>query len=256
MNALREDIDSDLHQLRVPGRMRKADGLKAESGQHFNATTLPLYFTGDVAAAMVLVHLNPKQADDHSERYVGDIPTADEYIQRNAHFGREVYGPESPRTYRSRFDRRQVQFLREFGVINFLPETDNEAIYTNLERAIDNKLQMEVVPYGSDNFNVSAKLARPLAPHFARLLDVIVSAQREYVIFCGSVFLPLLRSHISSEHQFRLAKNDGTPTKGTARFMNVGIDHNGTRVRAGIAATYAQQGIPMPAYARECAARY
>jgi hypothetical protein len=51
-------------------------------------------------------------------------------------------------------------------------------------------------------------------------------------------------------------KRDGSQTTGRYRFANVEIPRAGGTIRAGIASSFAIPGIPMDAYAAECAARY
>jgi hypothetical protein len=105
-----------------------------------------MFFTGNWQARAVLVHLNPKQRDNYADGYEGELGlrTAADYVDHHAHFGARVYGPAWPRSHRSGFDHKQIRVLRPFDVIEFLPETDREAVFTNLERVADHKLQLEV----------------------------------------------------------------------------------------------------------------
>jgi hypothetical protein len=167
--VLRAAIAQDLEDLRTHGRMRAADELSLRTGQHFNATTLPLYFTGDLNAQLVLVHLNPKQGNDHAARCTGHVPALDEYMAQHASFGRRMYGQASGRTHQSPFDHKQIRFLRPFGLIDLLAEDAPDARFTNLERVVDHKLQMEVIPYGSDTFSTAGMTPEVLAPHLNRL---------------------------------------------------------------------------------------
>jgi hypothetical protein len=249
-------IEQDLADLRERGRMTAAEALSRQVGRHFNAATMPLYFTGDLAALVVLVHLNPKQADAPDGRWHGPVPSVEKYLDDHRHFGRHAYGAESRRTHRSPFDHKQIRFLRPFGVINFVPDDCPGARYVNLERIIDDKAQLEVVPYGSDTFKLDGSAVEALEPHFRRLLDVICAVERRYVLFCGTVFDTLLAPHIVRRHQFRLTKNDGTISASRYRFANVELPYQGRTLRAGLASSFAIQGIPMAAYGAECAARY
>ena len=52
---------------------------------------------------------------------------------------------------------------------------------------IDRKLQMEVIPYGSNGFSTAWMTPAVLAPHFGRLLDTIAAADRAVILFCGVV---------------------------------------------------------------------
>jgi hypothetical protein len=185
LTALLQSIETDLADLREHGRMRAAADLSFAAGQSFNTATLPQYFTGDFTAPVVLVHLYPKQADAADSVWTGPVPTLEQYLDAYQYFGRYKYGPDSPRTHRSRFDHKQIRFLRAFNVIDFVPVGDPDARYTNLQRCIDHKLQLELVPYGSDNFRLYGRAADALAGHFARLLDVIAEHERSHVLFCG-----------------------------------------------------------------------
>lgn len=254
--VLEAAIAQDLEDLRTHGRMRAADELSLRTGQHFNATTLPLYFTGDLNAQLVLVHLNPKQGNDHAARCTGHVPALDEYMAHHASFGRRMYGQASGRTHRSPFDHKQVRFLRPFGLIDLLAEDAPDARFTNLERVIDHKLQMEVIPYGSDTFSTAGMTPQVLAPHLNRLLDTIAATDRAVILFCGVVLGQLLQPYVTKEHRFRLPKVDGQPTVNEARFANLMIEHAGRTLRAGLAYSYAQQGPPLDAYGVACATRY
>ena len=80
--------------------------------------------------------------------------------------------------------------------------------------------------------------------------------ERSIVMFCGVVLGELLQPFVRQEHRFRLPKADGAQTRNEARFANLEIEHEGRIVRAGLAYSYAQQGLPLGAYGAECAARY
>jgi hypothetical protein len=95
-----------------------------------------------------------------------------------------------------------------------------------------------------------------LAPHYDRVLTTIATVPRRYVLFCGAVFKPLLREHVTRWHEFHLPKNDGTLTRQRASFANLLLPHQGGYLRAGLAQSWAQQGIPMAAYAEEIRSRY
>ncbi|MEH0825759.1 MULTISPECIES: hypothetical protein [unclassified Micromonospora] len=257
--VLRRDVKTDLADLAERGRVRRADQLSAATGQRFHATAVPQYFTGDLDARLVLVHLNPKQDLAHvaPSAYSGPVPCAEEYLDQCIHFGRDKYGPNSGRTHKSPFDYRQIRYLRPFNVIDFVGDDVSDARWINLERVVDRKLQLELIPYQSVQFSTHGMTPAVLNEHFDRLLDTITAVPRAYVIFCGSVFSGVLQpGWVRREHRFRLAKNDGRLTATMYRFANLVITHGGQEVIAGWAPSYPQQGIPMDAYGSECAARY
>jgi hypothetical protein len=249
---------ADLQELRATGTISRARRLAAATGQHFNADQLPLLFTGDLDASVVLVHLNPKQPNAPAQPSRGQtpVPTLEDYFDSSRHFGARMYGPSSPRTHRSPFDHKQIRFLQPLGVIDFVQEHSDADRFTNLERVVDHKLQLELVPYGSASFSTRGFTPAVLAPHFGRVLATTAVVPRRYVLFCGAVFKPLLREHVTRWHEFHLRKKDGTLARQRASFANLLVPHEGSDLRAGLAPSWARQGIHMAAYAEEVRSRY
>jgi hypothetical protein len=121
---------------------------------------------------------------------------------------------------------------------------------------VDCKLQLELIPYGSDTFSVVGFDRAVLRPHFERILRVIAAQRRDYVICCGVVFAKLLRDSVVREHSFHLTKNDGSQEVQTCRFANLRLVVGDGAIRAGLAHSWARRGIPMGSYAAEIRARY
>jgi hypothetical protein len=252
------EIRADLQEFLATGTVSRARQLTAAIGQHFSADRLPQFFTGDLDAPVVLVHLNPKQAKVPMPPpgWQATVRTLEDYFNWYRHFGARMYGPSSPRTHRSPFDHKQIRFLRPLDVIDFVQERSGDDRLTNLERVIDHKLQLELVPYGSASFSTHGFTPTVLGPHFDRILSTIAAVPRRYVLFCGAVFRPLLSEHVTGWHEFYLRKKDGTPTLQRASFASLLLPHNGGWIRAGLAQSWARQGIPMAAYAQEVRSRY
>ena len=257
---LLDDIQKEVEEFLATGRMTRAFELTRQTGQHLNHNEWPLYFTGDLDASFVLIHLNPKHADNKADRATNPserFSSWEEYFVFNRHFGARTYGPDGLRQPPiSRFDQKQIRFLRPFGVIDFVEQRTQEDRWTNLERVVDHKLQMELVPYGSANFSTRAFPASVLDKDFDRLLSVLSAAPRDYIVFCGQVFEPLLSQFVIDEHYFNLTKRDGTTERNRSRFSNVRIPYNGDTILAGLAHSWPRQGIPMESYAEECRKRY
>lgn len=256
-----DDIRSDLDELLTTGVMSRARELSATTRQHFNHNGYPHFFFGDLDASFVLVHLNPKQANNPAQRFEGHFPIGsfEEYFDAHRHFGVRTYGPSSPREHKSPFDHKQIRFLRPFDVVDFVEERKQpDDRFTNLERVIDRKLQLELIPYGSDSFSVVGftKDKDILRPHYERIMDVIAARPRAYVIFCGAVFETMLDEYIVEEHEFRLSKNDGSPAQQVSRFANLCLRYGDRTIHAGLAHSWARQGIPMSSYAHEIRVRY
>ena len=252
------EMRAGLEEFLATGTISGALRLTTATGQHFNADRLPQFFTGDLDAPVVLVHLNPKQANAPAELtgWQTTARTLEDYFDWCRHFGARMYGPSSPRTHRSPFDHKQIRFLQPLGAIDFAQEHSRADRFTNLERAVDHKLQLELVPHGSASFSARGFAPEVLAPHFGRILATIAVVPRRYVLFCGAVFRPQLREHVTRWHEFHLRKNDGTLTRQRAAFANLLLPYEGGYLRAGLAQSWARQGIPMAAYAEEVRARY
>jgi hypothetical protein len=263
MQRLYREIERDLAELHQTGSIAAARTLAAATGQHFNSTQLPCYFFGELQADLVMIHLNPKQPNlPHDVRQrptLWGLPwpqTLPEYLDAFGQFGDRMYGASAPRTHRSPFDHKQVRFLRSFGDVELVADFHPDARYENLRRAIDHKLQLELVPYGSSTFAVTGFSAQVLHPHWARIMEVVVAHPRRHVLFCGQVFEKLLRPYLVEVQRFHLAKGDGQPTAQLARFALLRIPWEGHVITAGLAYSFARQGIPMGAYAAECRRRY
>lgn len=247
-------IKIDLEDLERRRYLPSARRLRDLTGDHFNDTAYPMYFVGDLDAPFVLVHLNAQQGDLQAERYEGEFVPFEDYFRIHRYFGWHHYGPEAPRTHRSPFDQKQIEFLRPFEVIDFTGDP-----FTDLERVIDHKLQMEFIPYGSRTFRPKGFDDAATAPHIDRLFEVLFASPRTVVVFCGTVFEAPLKQFAIDDHRFRLTKSDGTETKGTYRFANLRIPHEGGTLSAGLAHTFPIQGLTgklMYSYGRECASRY
>ena len=252
--TLLDEMSRDIGALLETGSMPAARDLASATGEHFNHNEPPLFFTGDLDASFVLVHLNPKERDSISDEPATSLPfkSFEEYFDVCRHFGARMYGPAASPTHRSQFDHKQIQFLEPFGVIDFVEEDR----FTNLERALDCKLQLELIPYGSDSFSARGLTRDLLKPHYDRLMSVITARPRDYVIFCGAVFERLMGPNVAREHRFRLEKADGSKTKAEYRFANLRLPYRDREIKAGLALSWAQQGIPMSRYAEAVRDRY
>jgi nitrite reductase/ring-hydroxylating ferredoxin subunit len=136
--------------------------------------------------------------------------------------------------------------------VDLLPLNSNDK-YLNLENVIDHKLQLELVPFGSPDFNYHKIGVKNLNPFTDKLLSIIKEAPRKYVIFCGRVFEHLLNDYIQDKttHSFRLTKKDGTHTKSDFQAINIQIGKGDRKITACIAPQFAKQGYPVIEYGRK-----
>jgi hypothetical protein len=247
-------VQEDVEEFIKTGKMAKAIRLTELTEQHFNHNEDPLYFTGDLAAKLVLVHLNPKQADNKAATGRSNHPNFASYWQHCRNFGKRAYGVDSPRTHRSPFDKKQIEFLRPFGLIDFKEGVNDEEVFWNLERVVDHKLQLELIPYGSNKFSGRGFKPKILQSHRDRIFALISAYPREYVIFCGRIFDGLLDGE-SEPKAFRLQKKDGSQTGSNYAFSVKVLTHRNCTVKVGIAHSFARQGLTgelMRQYGQEC----
>lgn len=232
------------------GKCSEALDLNKAVVQDYFDDANPQFFTGNFNSKIVLIHLNPKRDQfDNKKNYQWGakcfFDNFDEYIDYYKRFGYNKYEKElkESKVHKSPFDHKQIRFLSPFGIIPFI---DNDK-YSNLKKVIDEKLQLEVIPYGSPNFNFKKIPFEYFAPFIERVVDLIASSERMYVIFCGRVFYEILDPFIQNgkEHQFKLVKKDGKETKDFYQIKNV-LLKNG--VIATIAPQFARQGCPVDKY--------
>lgn len=257
--SFKKEIRTDVEEFLAIGKMQRAIELSAQTGQHFNHSRYPMYFVGKLDSRLVLVHLNPKQPNDTSPSYTGShqYRDFDDYFDYHKHFGRNKFGSGLASKPYAVFDSKQIRFLKPFGVIDFIEEHTREDKFTNLERVIDDKLQLELIPYGSSSFSAKGFTHAILAPHWNRILDVIAACPRDYVVFCGRIFEMLLPPESTIQpHKFNVIKKNGQPVKNQVGFSNVRFDHSGVTISAGLARSFALQGIPMAAYGHKCKELY
>jgi hypothetical protein len=248
---LLEEIRVDLDELGAIGTIRRATDLSRNTGQCFSAAEYPQYFVGDLDASFVLVHLNPKGIINPPARFSGHVQSLTEYVAAFSKFGNRMYGASSGRLHRSPFDHKQIRFLRPFDVIDFVEERGSGDRYINLERVIDRKLQLELIPYASPTFSSTGLSEQVLRPHYERMMSVIAARDRKYVMFCGSVFEPILRKYIIASFEFVLPKVDGGSSRSKSRFSTLRLPYGGKVFEAGLAPSWARQGINMRAYGQK-----
>ena len=244
-------VRKNFDEWETQGFCQEAVNLNKNIGEDYFDTAQPHFFTGDIHSKLVLVHLNPKRNKNIWGKKC-EIDFAD-YWENSVHFGKKVYGKNSPRTHKSPFDHKQVRFLKPFGILPFKND-----VYHNLEVVIDQKLQLELVPFGSPNFNYHKIGAKNLQPFIERLLNLINESKREYIIFCGRIFQEILKDYIVKEktHSFYLTKNDGNPTQAKFEVINIKLKYNDLEVTACIAPQYAKQGYPVCEYGKAVCGLY
>lgn len=248
-------IKKDFEEWLANGLCTNAQKINKELGQEYFDTSNPHYFTGDVEAAVVLVHLNPKRNKPDFYKK-SQFESFSEYWDFYENFGQNHYGEKSERSHKSPFDHKQIRFLRPFNVFDF-SECDS---YLNLQKVIDEKLQLELIPYGSPSFDFKKIDNDLLKLSIENTLRLIASLPRKYVIFCGKVFQsssildPYKKS--SEKFEFKLRKKDGSETKNKYEFIFITLEIDNQTIHAGIAPQFAVQGAPISSYGEKIANLY
>ena len=252
LDGMRAEVDELLSTRRLTGALE----LSARTSVHFNHNTFPLFFTGDLRSRLVLVHQNPHQATNESAEYEGPFEYADfdAYLERHRRSG--YYRWELGDDYPSPSDYKESRFLRHWGVVDLVDGGSREAERTNVARSVDQRLQLELIPYGSARFPVDIPI-EVLAPHYERTLRAVTAYPRDYVILCGAALDPLLELYVveRDDHRFRLPTSTGV-SRVEYRFSNLLLEFHGGVVAVGLAPNYASPGVPMDAYGQACHERY
>jgi len=249
-----EKVRLDFEQWKQDGVCARAQSLNEAMGSNYFDVANPHHFAGDLDSAIVLIHLNPKRNPNQYGARCEHV-TFDDYWQAYEKFGERHYGPKSSGKHKSPFDHKQVRFLKPLGVIPFVEDDERG----NLRRVIDEKLQLELIPYGSPDFNFHGKLIENLKPFVEDIIRLICAVERKHIIFCGRVFTKLLApfSRPMKTHNFRLEKNDGTWTKHEFEIVNIMLQSGGEDSgRACILPQFAKQGYPVGRYGQKLAELY
>ena len=250
MNQYIKFLQKNYNDWNLMGYCEESKKINNKIGDKYFCESNPHFFTGNLSADLVLVHLNPKRNKNKvSGLYDVERPkfnSFEEYFDYFSYFGRYNYGENSERTHKSRFDKKQIRFLKP---LNILPFSGND-IYKDLEIVMDNKLQIELIPFGSENFNYNKVGIKNIEPFINNILSLIAAKERKQVIFCGRVFDDILKEYVSKKkvHEFKLQKTDGTFTNGDYHFIEVEIKYNNKVIKAVIAPQYAMQGMPIEQY--------
>jgi len=220
--------------------------------KYFDETN-PSFFYGDIQSSIVLIHLNPRRSKADMNGIKCNYKNFDEFWDSYVYFGKNKYSNSNIKSY-AKFDLKQIRFLKPFNIIPF---KENEQNY-NLEIVIDKKLQLDLIPFGSPNFDYSKVGLENIQPFFDRLFELILSANRKYILFCGAVFkeieIPFVKR--KRHHKFKLLKKDGNFTEKEYELINIEIDFKGNIIQFSIAPHYAVQGLPIEKYGEKIAELY
>ena len=232
----------------------------AESESHnFSTRGVPHYYYGKREKNTIVVNLNPGKAAKISDKEFENAP--EEYKRQPINLFIENYHKEQ-RTYALKtenadsFDVKQAAFLTPWEDNGIdLPQNpdwdDKETRTVAAKRVIDNKLQLELVPYASAKFDFSSRCVELLFPYVDTILDEIFAQERKYIIFASSKFEHIFK-HYNKVHPntfdfSRPIKQSDSPLKEGGSLYGqckvIFINHNGKTRPALIAHTFPSQAL-------------
>jgi hypothetical protein len=231
------------------GECQAAIELNESIGEIYFDTGNPHFYTGDLRAKLVMVQLNPKR--ERREFYKKASNSFEYYLDYYSNYGKYVYGIGSKRNFKSKFDQKLIRFLKPLELIDL----NSNDIFENLENVVDQKLQIELIPFGSPNFDHTKISKSNLDEYIEKILRLITSLDRDCVIFGGRVFSQILSPFIINTdlHRFKLNKVNGELTKNEYEIEKISLSFEGKSLSAFIAPHFTVQGMPVQAYGRKLA---
>jgi hypothetical protein len=252
-SSFKNVVKTDYEEFLNVGYCKDAVELNKQIGEDYFDIYNPHYFTGDLASELVMIQLNPKR--DKSDIVNTPIyKTFEKYWEHFTKFGEKNYNINT--IYSSKFDEKQLRFLRKLDVLPFVDEKNKTDKKNNLALSIDKKLQIELIPFGSSDFDFRKITDLTIIrKYFERTISLLSEIEREYVLFCGAVFrdTDILKEFmkVKKEHKFRLMKKDGSLTKTEFELINILINYDNKSVKAAILPQFALQGAPVDKYAEK-----
>lgn len=231
------------------GSCHAAIRLNKSIGEEYFDTANPHFFSGNLKAKLIMVQLNPKR--EKKDFFKKASNPFEYYLDFYSNYGKYVYGIGSKRNFKSKFDQKLIRFLKPMDLIDLY----SNDIFENLENVVDQKLQIELIPFGSPNFDYTKIPKAELDEYIEQILCLITSVERSCIIFGGRVFSRILSPFIISKelHRFKLQKVNGEYSKNKYEIEKLSLSFEGKSFNAFIATHFAIQGMPVQAYGRKLA---
>lgn len=263
--TLDQRIKKDLTELYNQGVIQDAlalNGLiQAKAGQTSFATkALPGYYTGDRKAKTVMVMLNPgidvNTANNNLRCDICKRSMKNAADIKNYHKSCRDYG-HIDRNRLDNFDLKQAFFLHNWkntGIIlpaNLCadPKSDRQTLLNAKEAVLNQKLQLELIPYASSSFSSFNKNILPqIVPFVETLFDEIFSQDKNYIIFCSKKFKVVFKEYnIHHQGAISIGATVTQPIPGSkinGSCTEVLIRHKNKTANALIADTFPHQALP------------
>lgn len=271
--TLDQRIEKDLAERRNGNSITAAKQLaplaKDGDGFQFSTKGLPTYFTGKRDAETVFVQLNPgMNADLADKRWNFDTKhfnhSSLESFAKDYMDSRINYGKNDRLRYDS-FDVKQAAFLsgwQDCGIsfpenINWNDLAQKDLYWLEAkESVLMDKLQLELIPYASQKFEINKEQLHLLFPYVDILLDEIIRKDRKYVIFGGNFDDLFIKYNEKCPDTFDLSrdrksidltglkkKNNTDDWTAKLYYRVININHNNKTQKALIAYTFPKQNL-------------
>ena len=282
MNRLETRMLNDFQQRLEGKEISSAVDVSKAIKDRISYIGLPSYFFGNREANTVVINLNPGEAasicDDawgkRTEGFGSSIESfVDSYLERQRTYGDKHGITKSGKA--DSFDVKQAAFLApwEGSGIGLQPNPNWDSEQCRMEaktKVINNKLQLELVPYASAKFDINRNEISRFCPYIETLLNEIFSRERTYVIFASAKFEYLFKHYNkkTGTETFTFGKlynpkqslkqlHDGTEGKLRIKCRVIWIQYQGKKQQALIAHTFPSQGLGkaydlMQTYGRLC----
>jgi hypothetical protein len=295
-SIIQKPLRRDYSDLLTHGKMLEAEKLSRELSTllgvpfYFSHFGDPHYPVQNVESKTVFVHLNPgsglgkfgSESDFFAQRWnrnyffernglgeqadIEDVLNAYEQGWKNYAFQRFVVKGET-----DNFDYKQACFLLHWtdsGIDLKLGDFSDRVVQQfNTINVLNQKLQLELFPYGSNTIDTALLLKafelEPdlLSPYIENMLTLITLHPRKYVLFGSRVFQQLFRAYhirvkaiiLQESHEIKIQHI----TKNSLSFSCMRLHWKNQTIDAGIAHSFARRDLPnayqkMAAYGQAC----
>lgn len=236
---------------------------QASAAHHFSTKGLPSYYFGNREARTVMVNLNPGEdagiCDSNWSEATGKFDHSSvagfvrNYHERQANYGTN-YGLKANGDA-DEFDVKQAAFLTPWenngiGLSSSPNWEDRDFCIDAKRKVINNKLQLELIPYASAKFDINTKHFGLLVPFINTLINEIFAKDRAYVVFASAIFEKIFKQYnkafpntfvLSETSIMEAPLKDGGQLKGKCRIVT--INHKGKTQKALIAHTFPSQAL-------------
>ena len=207
MTKLNDRIREDLTFLFQGKEIKRAVELSQSMEMAFSTRGEPAHYFGQRNAFTVMVMLNPGCEAEIANKKFKEVSkkwnreSLDSFIESYKRHKAKGTKCEAEKDKPDSFDVKQFAFLKPWhgcGIdkcgIDFPKDFKGKENKLNACKCVlQQKLQLELVPYASRTFAPKAEQCEYLIPYLEDCLEEIFSKERKYVVFCGRFFEPLFK---------------------------------------------------------------